>query len=628
MSNFFWEQKQTDNPFRNKEGLLSLYRLSPQISLALADCKTNADIELFWTLVFRIGDVRRLHNILKKNGINILGDGAAQRYEFHDVLSAIKHAGHYEDLVKLMGLIHEYTNFENLLYPHLKTDRKTGALLNHRKPLFKIPDIINYLKTNWNNWSFTEKQLILKFMPAIPRKRDKKKAHTNQRNDWNYKLIQAFIAEPTFGVKTGKEYTKLRSEYNKNSVGTRIAVGKNHPASFARMSRAEFFKWIEVVPAEARRKLFAITSKNENHVLNDGSTVISAYKEWDQKKKNVNDELRKLQAKKTMATRGLTSTSVQSTSMSVNSLSADPVWTVEDQIKELELTEQAKVTYGANSLIKVWADYKADKIGRNEASNMFDNILQTMHSDVIALPVIDVSGSMHNNAAFRHSGKLLDSLEVAAIYATAFMLKSTSELFFTFHTTVQAMYPGVNLQTSNFYFRNTTNAIIDSIINLEDDFITNAERVLGICRNQSGGATDFSALTEFIVEYCNTTGINLAEQFPAIVVFSDGHFNGRGVPDAVAQRALGHLRSLGWNGILIVWDIASSIGSSNSFKNIQNVVGLHTNDPSTIDDFIRGTFSMNYVDGFAPLKRLHESERYRLVREALAPVKQSETIHA
>ena len=106
---------------------------------------------------------------MKKAGIKGLGDGNALRRQFHKVLVELKE-DHYPTLVKLMPVIHEFTNFENLLYPKNKTDRKTGKLLEGTSAVFQIKDIIEYMRSNWNGWSFTEKQLVLKFMPKIPRR--------------------------------------------------------------------------------------------------------------------------------------------------------------------------------------------------------------------------------------------------------------------------------------------------------------------------------------------------------------------------------------------------------------------------------------------------------------------------
>ena len=161
----FWNQKNdSTNPFRGKDNLLALYRLTGDPLKAYTDVTNDAEKHLFWSLVMRLGDIKREHNILKKAGIKGLGDGNALRRQFHKVLVDLK-TDHYLTLVKLMPVIHEFTNFENLLYPKNTTDRKTGRLIEESTFVFQIKDVIEYIKINWNKWSFTEKQLVLKFMP-------------------------------------------------------------------------------------------------------------------------------------------------------------------------------------------------------------------------------------------------------------------------------------------------------------------------------------------------------------------------------------------------------------------------------------------------------------------------------
>lgn len=603
MKNYFWEQKNDDNPYRGKDGFLSLYRLRPDVSSAVNDIKTNNDIGLFWSLIFRIGDVRRLHNILKKNEINILGDGAALRYEFHDVLSAIKDAGMYDDLVKLMGMIHEYTNFENLLYPKLKTDRRKGTLIKHRKPIFKIKDIVKYLKDNWDEWSFTEKSVILKFMPAIPRTRKSMKEWTKERNAWNYKLIQRFIKE--FKM-TSREYTKLRSEYTKDTEAVRFSVPRSDKRSITQASPAEFAKWVETLPADSRKRMFnRIVKEGNTWTLRDGTPIINAYREWESKKAAAANELRELQARKQRVSRGQVS----------RSLIANETFTIEDQIKEIELQDQIKVTYGASSIISNYVDFLSGKISETEANNIFDNIMQSMHSDVVALPVIDTSGSMRGGASFTRHGVRLDSAQVAALYATAFMIKNGAELFFTFNGTVQAIYPGVDMQARNGWYRGSFTETVEPFIVPEDTFLENYKRVYGITSKQSGGGTDFRQLTKYIVQYSKSTGINLTEEYPVIVCFSDGDFNGGYTADHVAREAIQNLREIGWNGLLVLWDIRSAYSGSNNFKDVENVVSITTSDPSAIDSLVEGTLSVNFVDGYAPLIKMANSERYKLIRE-------------
>ena len=619
---YFWEEKQNDNPFRGKDGLLSLYRVSPNVPHALRDIKTNDDIKLFWRLIFRIGDIRRQHNLLKETYSPEqlkemgLGDGIAARREFHKCLLALKE-NHYADLVKLLPLIHEFTNWENILYAPNKTNKQRGKkaqVIEEYPPVFSTTDIVTYIKSIWDDLNFTKRTLLMKFMPRIPRKKNNPLPETIKRNAWNSALIREFCDQ--FDM-TPQEYTKLRSEYVQNTEAVKFSVPVYHKSSITKMTVEEFKQWIEHLPAGQRQRVYNRCIKNpDKWKIADGSRVLDRYQEFQNKKGDLNNRRRELEAKKrivSMQTRGF------EVSYSVALDTSDTIFTIEDQQELLELESMTQVTVGANSTYTIMGQWKKGKLSKTEVNNMMDTIMRDMHSDVMALPIIDVSVSM---GGITDNG--LERKEVAVAYATLLMIKNMSDLFFTFDSNVRVMAPGVTIgqRPVSTYFRNTTGPTmqLEDFINPAEGFMENYNRVLEIVNKFSGGATYFDLLADYLVNYFDRAGINLAEKYPVIVVFSDTELNGTlSGANGVAATFVNTMKTkLGWNGILFLWDIHSSrYGSSNNFKDIGNVVYTHGNSPDMIDNLIKGILNVKMVDGYAPLVQVAADSRYDIVDQYL-----------
>jgi hypothetical protein len=576
------------NQFQDKNSLLELYRTSRLSKTYKEDLLTLEDRQLFWSLVIRTGDIERTHNIMRKNDITSSGDGLAKRYEFHDLLSQLS-KDHYPMLVRLMDIIREYTNFENLLYPKLKTDRKNGKLTIARKPIFEIKDIVNYLSTNWEKWSYTEKQMIVKFMPAIPRSRKGKQSFTIVRDKWNYDLITAFCK--AFNMST-KDYTKLRSEGIRSTEAVKFSVSKDHKESIFNMTKNDFEKWLEILPAGQRQRMYSRLIQNpEKWKTVEGYTVLSLYKAVEQAKADAAETVRKLEAK--VVTRGV----------SVSSLSAT------EQLELDEARKKAKVNVGANSITDIYNMYIIKKISREEANNMFHNIISKWESNINCLPIIDVSSSMTGNPS-----------TTAALYATAFMIKNLTELFVTFTSNVQVITPGVTICHNYQYWKTTQSSVkIDSFINIEEDFLTNFERVNAITECFHGGGTDFTNVSDLIFSYFKKTGLNLGEKYPVFVIFSDGAFNsdngGLTNAEKVLNSARAKLASIGWDGYFVIWDIHSLSSDSTTMTNCRNTIRINSTNGTTIDKLMTGVLDMHYVDGYAPLLTVFNDDRYRLIRE-------------
>lgn len=594
----FWNEVQDEtNQFRGKEGLLALYRLDTNaIELALQDVETDEDKHLFWSLIIRLGDIKREHNLLKKAGIKGLGDGNALRRQFHKVLVDLK-VDHYPTLVKLMPVIHEFTNFENLLYPKNKTDRKTGRLLEEASAVFQIKDIIAYIRSNWDDWSFTEKQLVLKFMPKIPRTKpgQKKKPHTIQRDAWNMNLIKAFTEE--FDM-TPREYTKLRGEYNKATEAVKFSVPSSDERSISQMSEVDFFKWIEHVPAEARKRMYSrIAREDSKWYLKNRKPVITAYREWENSKKAVLDEARVLKTKKVAATRG------------IGGASLDSGLSLAEEERLQKLNTLSKVTTGANTFISVMSKYKKGEIGATEANNMFDQLLDEIDSQIKALVVIDSSGSM---SSLLDTG--LSTFETALVMATAFMVKNHTPLFMTFDSEVRTFAPGVKVNYTNRYsYTNSGTVEVPNFINPNLSFLENYKMVSSVARN-NGRATHFHKVGTYIANYAKNHGINLMEEYPIIMLVSDNEFNGwqRSVND-VAQEFKNQVKPLGWDGLLIPWEMRGN--ASKHMSNIDQVIPISGSNPGEIDDLVRASLTVSIKDGYLPLKKIHEDPRYSLIKE-------------
>lgn len=552
------------------------------ISLNEFNNLTSEQKQLAVILMIRTGEIQRQHRLFKKDGKKTNEDGLQMRTSMVD---QFHHSGAAKP--ELMNMIHEYTNFGNLLYTPNITARKSGLLVKAGVNLFGINQIVAYLKENWDAWNYNEKALILKFMPRIPTSKRKRKGEkkekqhfTKTRDTWNFDLIREFCKE--FGM-TKSEYTKLRSEYMKHTEAVKFSVLPSHKESIKNFNRQEFQEWLQLVPAGARKRVFGRISKKA-WILRDGSNALELYNDFFNKKAKAAEELRALQTKQF----------VQGT------ISAA------EEKKIAELKQEIKTTTNGFDLVAIMESESSD----NEKEVMIANLIERVHADINALPIIDISGSMS-------SGRIgnFKYLEIATMYLTMFMLKNRSPHFMAFSDNCQLFLPGIKIKIPTSTWSNTTKQVsVDSLINTAEGFLTNYTRVYNFVSRLPSGGTNLTCVSDRFLEIKKTNPDYIPN--PVIVIFTDSDLNGAIFTSAgqVAKRFLQDIRSLNWNGVVLFWSIYNQ---NNTLNNIPGFVGFSGKNPAVLQKFLEGSFEPQADTSFAVLDQIWDSEHYAPIKNVV-----------
>lgn len=630
------QQKQADiksvNPFYGNGSLLSLsHQLAKgmasksmfhsTLSKAWASCKTKEEKELFFVLLFNAGDIDRQHNIFKQAGYKKVDKGGnAQRNTFIWALQWIYNTIP-DQYFAFLPLIPEYTNWENIMYYQLRTDRKKGTIISDEnygptagKTESKFIDrVTEHLANVIQNPATTaaEHTLIAKFLRK-PRFSTRKR-NPQSKKKGRRKLQSATIQKELFEFKLIEALSsKLGWEIAKYPSNTRFVGFEKYKAKYNRTSEAylfsskeilnydeeKFSKWLDTLPAGARynvqRRLLDAKRISKGKWVGKYGDLAQFFKNWEDRKTVASEKARVLEAKENLT---------------------------EEEAHELKiLKKQAAVNTGALNFMDVFKSFLLDS-NPTSANLVADNLMRNIKLDVPMLVVVDNSGSMNHRAMNNATSRI----KVASLAATIALLKNPSaegkDILVKFNSTCTIMVQGEEIEFQaprKNRFLDSVATKVSSIVDKSKSFYDNYMNVLGLLKTD--GSTNLESFAAKVKEWVNEVPgqedmrKEMINKFSVILVISDGDLNSRGsaMPSLQAAKQ-GLMQATGWDGIFVLWDVKDK-AEGHKFEFVDNILHIPYVNAQTINQVFNNLSDIDIVDSYASLKALYESNRYELVK--------------
>lgn len=639
--------KTTENPFYGNEALLNMFQQMPKLTSAnkhevanylkqgLEECSTLEQKQLFYSIIFSLGDVsNREHDFFKDKKIKEVdaGGNSLRNTFIHSLEWMCTHSDETkEQFYKFLPIISEYTNFENLFIHRLVTDRMRGTVKEVLKVSIDIDKVTTHLAGLIKNKKTTDfvHTLIAKFLPRDSvikqRKRVRVKdgwvtinktpiqTETKEREEFRYLLLKSLSEKMRWVIKIHNKNTKFIGVEKYKSTWNRLSEAYLFSSKeILNFDKLQFADWLEKLPSGAR-------FRTQNHLLEKGvnGNFISNFK-W---KNKFGDDLGTLflkwEAAKVIAQEKLLSL----TDEDKKDLTA----------KELhKLEKDAKVNIAASTLASAIAQIKKGNISKAQAKLISQSILDKIKMEVPVLIFTDVSGSMQNKA-MNIDGVDMSALDVAGIATTAFLMKNPmSELksilgIFSTHAQILSDKNFVIAEgRQNRYMHSMTpeNKSDLPLIDKTKSFAENWQHIDKILKSYDFGSTNISDISLVLNKWANAEPDLVNERkeqvakYPIHLYISDGDFNSY---SNSAESLLVHRSNMkqwfGWDGISVIWDVKSeSSHDGDKFKGIPNTLYFGSNNPSVLNQIFSNINDLDVVDVYLPLKALFNSNRYSPVR--------------
>lgn len=626
----------SENQFYGKRGLLNLQRQLEQISTvtkstvfallnaAWQDCQTEEDKQLFFILIFSVGDIEnREHNMFK---VKVNQGGHSKRELFRCALEwSLQNQPSF--FYKLMPVIAEYTNYENLFYNQLRTQAKGKKVTSWEALSIDKAKVAEFIHSKLSDTlvSDFEKGLIAKFLPKIPAnkrwRKDKdgksfaqvKQADTQLKDEWNKELIVAIKKACSWD---SKQYTQFRSQHLKNTEAHLFSTKKIQD-----FDALQFKAWLDTLPSGARYRvqcrLFEKTKESagklvaiEKWTLKGGVSMPATFTQWENEKEEAMKKLVALteEDKKEMSTK---------------------------ELKTLE--KQAKINTGATTLFDAFKElypysgstYGVQSIDTSPATLVkIQQLVDKIKLDVPVLVCLDNSPSMDGGLQLGDKGKYIRRLEFA-MFATAIMLyRNPSEemksFMLTFNSVGKVIHDGGYGKVTtggNRFIQTSRDVKVDSLVKKGEPFIETFKQLKSIIH--TSGGTRITAISQALRDWVNEDSADRAQKvetiqnYPVWLVISDGDLNnGYSAKSSMEEFQRDMLHWFGASPVVVLWDLNDN-KTGTTFEGLDNFIHINGLNPSTINQVFLNINDIDILDVFITLKTIFLSDRYAPIKQVL-----------
>lgn len=594
--------KTNDNPFYGLKANLRLFQnvgntiTNQMLNDAFAECKTKEHRDLFFSLLFSVGDITsRQHNIYK--GANVDNGGNANRESFYTIFNWLKD-NHKDQFIKFLnaGLFNEFSCFDMLFRSRVQT--KGSKVLN----VYDIfadewyrHELAKYVYAVINGTNPFNKFLVAKFL-TIPRM-TKRSGHDRMLPETKTVMEHKALFLKELSALMGWEYDihgsyanfagyrKWRKEYNQNLESVLFSSGK-----ILDFTKDEFINWFDKLPATAR---FRVKNRILYKMNDDGTPKYTDlknwYTEWEKFKESKQAEQRVLEEKIRQGQASM------------------------DDVAKLEkVKKEAKVTVGSTNFKEIYDDILRGKVDPLKVEAFMNKVNLPYNS----LVIMDDSGSMIG-APFNF----------ATFIASICLVKNPDDdgrNMLGFFNNYSRLYGYINQQSTkmpNSLLRyNRTQTVSKPFVDPHKSFIENYTNIDSFCRAvfQSGGTNISSIPDGFKACIDNDPSIKDAiMNYPIWTIISDGEWNNLYSPEASMNDFMKRCEKyFGFKPFIVAIDINKYGGSlnANRFAGIDNMVYIPSN-PVLIEQFLMNFNDMDVYDIYAPLQSIYRSNRYNIVRE-------------
>lgn len=593
-----------DNPFYGMRNCLTLMQCAggnvtpAMLDNAYKECKTKEQKEMFYSLVFSIGDITaRQHNIFK--GKKKDNGGNANREGFAVVLNWMWE-NHRDQFLKFLnaGLFEEYTCFDHLLKNRVQTSGKKVVRVHNILAVAEYRTaIVEHLYAVIKGTNPFNKMLVAKFLtlPRLSKRAGHKKMLPETRKVMEDKvklLIQlsemmGWEYDVTPSTANFKGYRAWRKQYNGNLESVLFSTGK-----IKEFKKDEFLDWFDKLPAQAR---FRVKNRILYSKVKDTETfkypeLQKWYAEWEKFKETKQQEQRVLEEKVRQG---------QATEADVEKLK--------------KVKKEAKVTVGATSFNDLYKDILNGNVDKLKLESFIGKVNLPYNS----LVIIDDSGSM-SGAPFNF----------ASFLAAVCLCKNPDDDgrnllgFFNNHSHWYSYIDRQAKETPNWMMRATVARVKQTpFVDPHKSFYENYVKIKSFCNAvfQSGG-TNISAIPEGLHRVCeeHPEVLDALKSYPVWTIISDGEWNNLRSPEASINDFMRKCENFfGFRPFIVAIDVNDGRYGMNiraeQFSGIDNFMYIPSN-PAQIEQFLTNFKDMEVFDAYTPLQSLHRSNRYDVVR--------------
>lgn len=605
-----------ENPFRGMSSTLALLQSVSDTDLdmelvekAYAECDTKEKKDLFWSLVFSIGDITaRQHNIFK--GQKKDGGGNANRKTFARIVEWMWE-NHRDQFLRFLNadLFEEYTCFDFLLNNRIRTDKKQTVTEAPR--LFEDPEyrkaLVEHLYAVINGSNTYAKHLVAKFltMPRLSKRKghkrmlpETKKAMLNKvkllvelskEMNWDYK-----VKDDQFAIFWG--YREWRKKYNQELESVLFSTGRIND-----FDKESFMKWLEALPSQARFRVKNRVLYSKLAPVEEGAEGTLKYpnlkqwfEEWEASKEAKQQEQRVLEEKVRQG---------QAT---------------EQEVVRLEkVKKEAKVNVGAVNFTELYKEVVSGNVDKLKLESFINKVNLPYNS----LVIVDDSGSMSNRGAFNF----------AKFLASVCLVKNPDDdgrNLLGFFGQDCRWYGGIDMKVEevpNHFFRSVKRTRIDAepFVKPHLSFYDNFARISNFCDaafdNQN--RTNIGSIIESLYQACqkDPNMLDVLQSYPLWTIISDYAFNQLRTPAASLRQFLSYCENLlGFKPFIIMIDavIAPDCGTQTrkELAEVENVIYIPGN-VVLIEQFLTNFRDMERFDAYVALQSLYRSNRYDIIRQ-------------
>lgn len=597
--------KSNDNPFYGMQNTLQLFQDSGKgaiteqlLNAAYKECKTSEQREMFYSLLFSIGDITgRQHNIFGKTKVD--KGGNANREAFRMIVSWMKRADYKQYLKFLKGrLFNEYNCFDTLLANRIKTKPKTNKIIG-KVQSYDVPeldDLADFLATIVHGKSPFDKMLLAKFLTR-PRTSKRSKHNMIQPATKEQHILKAalihklsqrvewpVITHGKFQVFDG--YYNWRKAYNQDLESVMFSSGK-----IKEFDQQEFLNWLNKIPASARYRVKRRLFDAKGNINEKWLQFAKWFQIWETSKVEAQSTQRKLEEK-------------------VRQGDA----TEEDKAALVKVKKEAKVTTGAINFVDIFAQIVNGTVDKIKLQPFLDKINLPYNN----LVFVDDSGSMTMGRSFGFTPR-----QFGAFIATICLMKNPDDvarnLIGLFSQTCR-MFSSINIQQAapNSLMKGVSKEVSKPLIVPENHFLDNLKNIEQfIAAHGTGNGTNVASIPDNIFKWINgdTLKLEQIQQYPVWTLISDGNFNQLGNTASSLNDFFARCQKyFGFKPFIIAIDVAPySAQMAKTFSGIENFMFIPPN-PAQIEQLLTNFQDIDIMDVYTPLQSLHRSSRYAPVR--------------
>lgn len=605
-----------ENPFYGMQECLKLLQNAgsmwinvPLLDAAYNECKTKEQKEMFFSLLFSVGDITgRHHNAFNNNKRD---SGGNSNREGFSIIIYWMWKYHKEQFCKFLnaGLFNEYSCFDLLFKNRVQTTREGKIVKVHNMLAdYEYRAVLaQYLSTIINGDNTFNKHLIAKFL-SLPRL-SKRSGHnkmlpeTKKVMEDKAKLLVElselmgwdYTISPT--MANFKGYRAWRRLYNYNLESVLFSTKLINA-----MDKDQFLKWFDALPAQARNRVKNRILNSKKKILYTNSLLskdleqeVPKYPElqqwyhlWVQYKTTKQAEQRELEEKVRQG---------QATGKDIAKL---------EKVKK-----EAKVTVGATNFNELYT-----QICRGEVDQLkLESFMNKVNLPYNSLVIIDDSGSMEG-APFNF----------ATFIAAACLVKNPDDggrNLLGFFNDYSHWYSHLN-RSERHPILNASIAMLQPspFVDPHKSFYENYLRIDAFCKSVfRRGCTNISAIPEGLSRACKTNPaiLEALKSYPVWTIISDGEWNNLPSPESSMNDFMRKCKTLlGFKPFIVAIDaVKGNWGwkeqNAARFSGIDNMIYIPAN-LAQIEQFLTNFKDMETFDVYTPLQSLYRSNRYDLVR--------------